>query len=151
MADGIAPTVNLWTTRYSIADDQQREWRSKAAEWEDFYEQRWRLDGIPANIDVTITWLDLVAPGGTEYRPLWVSVGVLSMWLMVFVTVTATWRKHMGARFWKTVHLASYGVFVTATAHGLMAGTDSGKAWIGLDGLIGGRSSPPNTMYPPNP
>lgn len=90
------------------------------------------LHGVALVMDsyVTITWLDLVAPGGTEYRPLWVSVGVLSMWLMVFVTVTATWRKHMGARFWKTVHLASYGVFVTATAHGLMAGTDSGKAWM---------------------
>lgn len=90
------------------------------------------LHGVALVMDsyVTITWLDLVAPGGTEYRPLWVSVGVLSMWLMVFVTVTATWRKHMGPRFWKAVHLASYGVFITATAHGLMAGTDSGKPWM---------------------
>ena len=90
------------------------------------------LHGVALVMDsyVTITWLDLVAPGGTEYRPLWVSVGVFSMWLMVFVTVTATWRKHMGPRFWKAVHLASYGVFITATAHGLMAGTDSGKPWM---------------------
>lgn len=90
------------------------------------------LHGVALVMDnyVTITWLDLVVPGGTEYRPLWVSVGVLSMWLMVFVTVTATWRKHMGPRFWKAVHLASYGVFITATAHGLMAGTDSGKPWM---------------------
>lgn len=90
------------------------------------------LHGLALVMDsyVTITWLDLVVPGGTEYRPLWVSVGVLSMWLMVFVTVTATWRKHMGPRFWKAVHLASYGVFITATAHGLLAGTDSGKPWM---------------------
>ena len=90
------------------------------------------LHGVALVMDsyVTITWLDLVAPGGTEYRPLWVSVGVLSMWLMVMVSVTAMWRKHMGPRFWKAVHLASYGVFITATAHGLMAGTDSGKPWM---------------------
>lgn len=90
------------------------------------------LHGISLVMDnyVTITWLDLIVPGGTEYRPLWVSVGVLSMWLMVIVSLTAAWRKHLGAKFWKAVHLASYGVFVTATAHGLMAGTDSGKPWM---------------------
>ena len=39
------------------------------------------LHGVALVMDnyVTITWLDLVTPGGTEYRPLWVSVGVLSM------------------------------------------------------------------------
>lgn len=90
------------------------------------------LHGVALVMDgyVTITWLDLFVPGGTDYRPLWVSVGVLSMWLMVIVSVTAMWRKHMGPRFWKAVHLASYGVFITATAHGLMAGTDSGEPWM---------------------
>ena len=89
------------------------------------------LHGVALVMDnyVTITWLDLIAPGGTEYRPLWVSVGVLSMWLMVIVSLTAMWRKHLGARFWKAIHLASYGVFITATVHGLMAGTDSSQPW----------------------
>ena len=90
------------------------------------------LHGIALVMDnyVTVTWLDLIVPGGTEYRPLWVSVGVLAMWLMVFVSVTAMYRKHMGAKFWKTVHLAGYDVLATATSHGLMAGTDSGKPWM---------------------
>lgn len=90
------------------------------------------LHGVALVMDdyVTITWLDLVTPGGTEYRPLWVSVGVLSMWLMVIVSLTAMWRKHLGATMWKAVHLASYGVFATATVHGLMAGTDSSQPWM---------------------
>jgi len=90
------------------------------------------LHGVALVMDnyVTITWLDLVTPGGTEYRPLWVSVGVLSMWLMVIVSLTAMWRKHLGASFWKAVHLASYGVFATATVHGVMAGTDSNQPWM---------------------
>ena len=54
--------------------------------------------------------------------PIAVSLGIVS--------VTAMWRKHMGPRFWKAVHLAGYGVFITATAHGLMAGTDSGEPWM---------------------
>jgi len=90
------------------------------------------LHGVALVMDnyVTITWLDLVTPGGTEYRPLWVSVGVLSMWLMVIVSLTAMWRKHLGASIWKAVHLASYGVFATATVHGVMAGTDSNQPWM---------------------
>ncbi len=79
---------------------------------------------------VTITWADLVVPGGTEYRPLWVSVGVLAMWLMVIVSLTAMWRKHLGAKAWKAIHLASYGVFAAATVHGVMAGTDSSQPWM---------------------
>jgi len=90
------------------------------------------LHGVALVMDdyVTITWLDLVAPGGTDYRPLWVSVGVLSMWLMVIVSLTAMWRKHLGAKAWKAIHLASYGVFATATVHGVMAGTDSSQPWM---------------------
>ena len=90
------------------------------------------LHGVALVMDnyVTITWANLVVPGGTEYRPLWVSVGVLAMWLMVIVSVTAMWRKHLGAKAWKAIHLASYGVFVTATLHGLMAGTDSNQPWM---------------------
>jgi len=103
------------------------------------------LHGVALVMDnyVTITWLDLVTPGGTEYRPLWVSVGVLSMWLMVIVSLTAMWRKHLGASFWKAVHLASYGVFATATVHGVMAGTDSNQPWmlgiyVASTGLVAG-------------
>jgi len=90
------------------------------------------LHGVALVMDsyVTITPWDLVVPGGTAYRPLWVSAGVLALWLMVIVTLTAMWRAHLGARAWKVIHLLSYGVFIAATAHGLMAGTDSGEPWM---------------------
>jgi methionine sulfoxide reductase heme-binding subunit len=90
------------------------------------------LHGVALVMDsyVTISWSDLLVPGGTDYRPLWVSFGVLAMWLMVIVSLTATWRKHLGAKAWKAIHLASYGVFVAVTVHGLMAGTDSNQPWM---------------------
>ena len=90
------------------------------------------LHGVALVMDnyVTVTWADLFVPGGTDYRPLWVSFGVLAMWLMLIVSLTAMWRKHLGPRAWKGIHLASYGVFITATVHGLMAGTDSNQPWM---------------------
>jgi DMSO/TMAO reductase YedYZ heme-binding membrane subunit len=90
------------------------------------------LHGLALVMDdyIEITPLDLVAPGYIDYRPLWVAFGVLSMWLMVIVAVTASMRKHVGAKVWKPLHLLSYGVFVTAVVHGVMSGTDSGRPWM---------------------
>lgn len=90
------------------------------------------IHGIALVMDdyVAIAPVDLVVPGGVGYRPLWVAAGVLALWLMVIVAVTAGMRRHVGAAVWKPVHLASYAVFVTATAHGVMAGTDSGRPWM---------------------
>lgn len=90
------------------------------------------LHGVALVMDnyMPTRWIDLVVPGGIAYRPLWVAFGVLGMWLMVIVSVTAAMRKHLGAKVWKGIHLASYGVFVTATVHGVMAGTDSAQPWM---------------------
>ena len=90
------------------------------------------LHGVALVMDnyMPTRWLDLVVPGGIAYRPLWVAFGVLSMWLMVIVSVTAAMRKQLGAKVWKGIHLASYGVFAAATLHGVMAGTDSGQPWM---------------------
>ncbi len=90
------------------------------------------LHGLALVMDsyVTITWADLLVPGGTSYRPLWVSFGVITLWLMIIVSLSAAWRKHLGAKTWKAIHLASYAVFGTATVHGLMSGTDSNEPWM---------------------
>ncbi len=79
---------------------------------------------------VEIDPIDLIVPGQVVYRPLWVAAGVLSLWLMVIVSVTASMRRHMGAAVWKPLHFAGYGVFAAATVHGVMAGTDSGRPWM---------------------
>lgn len=90
------------------------------------------LHGVALVMDpyAKVSLLDLVVPGGTSYRPLWVSAGVISLWLMLLVSATASWRKHFPARVWKGIHMASYGVFGLATLHGVMAGTDSGQPWM---------------------
>ncbi len=79
---------------------------------------------------IQIDPIDLVVPGQVDYRPLWVAAGVLALWLMVIVAVTAGMRRHVGAAVWKPLHLAGYGVFAAATVHGVMAGTDSGRPWM---------------------
>jgi len=70
---------------------------------------------------------DLLVPGAMDYRPFWVSLGVIAFWLLIVVAITGSMRARLGAGMWKTIHMSSYIVFVAATLHGLVAGTDSGR------------------------
>ena len=65
------------------------------------------------------------------YRPLWVGLGQLSLYLLAFVVSSFYLRRWISYRAWRTLHFASFGVFALALLHGLFSGTDSGVAWIG--------------------
>jgi DMSO/TMAO reductase YedYZ heme-binding membrane subunit len=89
------------------------------------------LHGIALVLDatVTVTPLALLVPGLVDYRTVWVSVGVVAGELMALVTVSFWVRKRIGTKVWRKLHWLSFAAFGLATAHGLMAGSDSGKPW----------------------
>jgi sulfoxide reductase heme-binding subunit YedZ len=71
----------------------------------------------------------LLVPGLSSYRPLWTGLGVAAVDLAVLLVVSFPLRKRIGMKAWRKLHWATYAVFVLATAHGLMAGTDSSRPW----------------------
>ena len=71
----------------------------------------------------------LVLPGASPYRPFAVALGVLSAELMVVVIVSFPLRRVIGPKTWRRLHWATYLVFALATAHGLLAGSDSAQPW----------------------
>jgi methionine sulfoxide reductase heme-binding subunit len=71
----------------------------------------------------------LLVPGLAPYRPFWTGLGVLAGELMLIVYVSFGLRRRIGMRTWRRLHWTTYGAFAGATAHGVMAGTDSGSAW----------------------
>lgn len=84
---------------------------------------------------------DVLVPGFMDYRTVWVAVGVLAFWALIAIAITGSMRARLGARAWKAIHLSSYAVFVGATLHGLLAGTDSGRVlmlliYIGAAALV---------------
>jgi sulfoxide reductase heme-binding subunit YedZ len=90
---------------------------------------------------VHITVTDLFIPGFAPYRPLWTGMGVVAAELMVALVVSFPLRKVFGFKAWRKLHWVSYGTFVLAAAHGIKAGTDTGRAWtdalyIGSLGLV---------------
>jgi len=89
------------------------------------------LHGVALVLDQTvkISPSALVLPGVSPYRPVAVSLGVLSAELMALIVVSFSLRKRIGARNWRRLHWAAYLVFLMGTAHGLAAGTDSSQPW----------------------
>jgi sulfoxide reductase heme-binding subunit YedZ len=72
----------------------------------------------------------LLVPGLAPYRPLWTGAGVLAGELMVLVYLSFGMRKRIGIKNWRRLHYTTYLAFAGATAHGVMAGTDSGQPWV---------------------
>ena len=72
----------------------------------------------------------LLIPGLSAYRPLATGLGVVAAELAALIIVSFPLRKRIGARVWRRLHWATYGVFAAATVHGLAAGTDTARPWI---------------------
>lgn len=67
----------------------------------------------------------VVLPFGAPYRPVWVGVGVIALYLTLLVSLTFYVRRWIGQRTFRAIHYLSFLAFVGAAAHGLLAGTDS--------------------------
>ena len=78
---------------------------------------------------VQVSLAGLFVPGLVSYRPVWTSFGILAAELMVLVYASFSMRKRIGAKNWRRLHWATYGIFALATVHGLAAGTDSARPW----------------------
>ena len=67
----------------------------------------------------------VLIPFIAPYRPLWVGVGIIGLYLTLLVTVTFYIRRWIGQKTFRVIHLASFLAYAGVTIHGLMAGTDS--------------------------
>ena len=80
----------------------------------------------------TYTLADLTIPFIGPYRPGWVGLGILSLYMMALVNISFSFRKQIGQKRWRSLHYLSFALFILATAHGIGAGTDSSKMGMQL-------------------
>lgn len=90
------------------------------------------LHGLALALDkaVPMPVLGLLVPGFASYRPLWTGLGVAAAELMILVYASFSLRRFIGAKRWRRLHWATYGIFGAATVHGIAAGSDTGKPWV---------------------
>jgi hypothetical protein len=69
---------------------------------------------------------DVLVPFASGWRPIAIAWGVVSAYLLIAVEATSLLRKHIPKAAWRKVHVLSFPLFVTATVHGITAGTELG-------------------------
>jgi sulfoxide reductase heme-binding subunit YedZ len=74
---------------------------------------------------VPFTAPGVLVPFAANYQPQLSGLGTLSLYVGILVSVTFYWKKRIGYRAWRAIHLLSYLMFAAVTLHGAMLGTDS--------------------------
>ena len=74
---------------------------------------------------VSFGFVELLVPGASDYRPVAVALGILSMYLMVAVQASSYMRRWLSPRVWRGIHVSSYGLIWGASIHAGMAGSDT--------------------------
>ena len=67
----------------------------------------------------------VLVPFASTWHPVAVAWGVVAFYLLLAVELTSLARAHLSTVVWRRVHFAAFALFVTATVHGLTAGTDT--------------------------
>jgi methionine sulfoxide reductase heme-binding subunit len=70
-------------------------------------------------------FVQLLVPFLSPYRPIWVGLGSLALYISILVTVTFYLRRRMIFSVFRAIHTTSLLAFLGAALHGLFAGTDS--------------------------
>ena len=71
--------------------------------------------------------VDFVVPYAGTWRPTAIAVGVVALWALIAIQITALAMKKLSKKWWRSVHIASYFVFWAVSIHAALAGTDTSK------------------------
>jgi len=61
----------------------------------------------------------------SQYRPVWVGIGVIGFYLVLLVTITFYIRNRIGIKAFRWIHGLSLVSYLAVTAHAFFAGTDT--------------------------
>lgn len=96
------------------------------------------LSFVFLGIHILASWIDpftrfglgeLLLPFVSHYRPFWMALGIVALYLSLAVTLSLFIRKQIGYTWWLRLHELSFAVWGLATIHGLATGSDTRTLW----------------------
>lgn len=73
---------------------------------------------------ISFQWIEVLTPFNTNYKPIPMAMGTLSLYFLIMTIVTSKARKTIGYQKWRKLHALNPILYVLVTIHGLMIGTD---------------------------
>lgn len=89
------------------------------------------LTTVVTNGMVQFTWLDVLVPGpkyGSHTLP--ANLGIVGLYALLVVIGSSLVKRHLKYELWHRLHLLSFLAFVAVTAHGCIAGSDTGTPFM---------------------
>src|SRR5207245_7415401 len=74
-------------------------------------------------------WNEIVIPLASYYRPVWMALGIVGLYLGIAIGISTLLRKRIGYSWWRRLHVLTLGIFALATIHGLGTGSDTRTLW----------------------
>jgi Ferric reductase like transmembrane component len=71
----------------------------------------------------------VLVPFASHYRPIWMGLGLVALYLLLAVWVSSRLRTRIGHRLWRQIHVLAFAVYTAATLHGLGTGSDTRTLW----------------------
>jgi methionine sulfoxide reductase heme-binding subunit len=94
------------------------------------------IAGVALDTVVPFPLRQLVVPFSASYRPLATGLGIVAVELLLAIGLTNRLRGRLPYRLWRRAHYLTLAVWLLATGHGVLAGTDRHAIWaIALYGV----------------
>jgi predicted ferric reductase len=74
-------------------------------------------------------WYAIFVPFASNYRPIWMALGIVGLYLGLAIAASVWLRPMIGYRVWRTIHYLTFGVYLLTTVHGIFTGTDTQSWW----------------------
>ena len=88
------------------------------------------IGGVALDSVVPFSLTQLVVPFTAGYRPLATGLGIVALELLVAVSIANRLRARLPYRLWRRVHYATLAVWLLATFHGILSGSDRDQMWL---------------------
>ncbi len=75
---------------------------------------------------INFTVRDLLVPFISDYKTAYLSMGIISFYLLVATILLSIFLRLKSPKFWRATHFLVYPLFALSLAHGLFTGSDSG-------------------------
>jgi predicted ferric reductase len=77
-------------------------------------------------------WAEVFIPFLSHYRPLWMALGIVGLYLALAVGLSTWLRSRIGYVWWRRLHLLTLATYALVTVHGLGNGSDTRTWWGAL-------------------
>jgi predicted ferric reductase len=78
-------------------------------------------------------WNEVFIPFLTHYRTIWMSLGIVALYLGIAIGISTWIRPFIGYAWWRRLHYLTLALYVLVTFHGILTGSDTSEGWgIGI-------------------